>query len=59
MELKNAEVTLDEAYVNKVFQSQLRLDSLKLNGFFIKRPEAFIEEVVNDNYLKPDFLQYF
>lgn len=59
MELKNAEVTLDEAYGNKVFQSQLRLDSLKLNGFFIKRPEAFIEEVVNDNYLKPDFLQYF
>ncbi|WP_405294236.1 N-6 DNA methylase [Methanobrevibacter sp.] len=58
-ELKSKKISISEAYRSGIFQSEISLDLLKLNGFFIKKPEAFIEEVVNANYLKPGFLQEF
>ena len=59
MELKDKELTIDEAYKEKGYQDQLIFDSLKLNGFYIKSSEAFIEEVVSSNYQKPGFLPDF
>ncbi len=58
-ELKDKELTIDEAYKNMPYQEQLIFDSLKLNGFYIKKSEAFIEEVVNSNYHKKGFLNEF
>ena len=59
IELKDKELTIDEAYKNRLCQDQLVFDSLKLNGFYIKSSEAFIEEVVSNNYSKPRFLPDF
>lgn len=63
VELKNKELTIDEAYRDKGYQELLVFDSLKLNGFYIKSSEAFIEDVVYNNYSKsgflPDFLKIF
>ena len=58
-ELKNKELTIDEAYRDGSVLAEINFDSLKLNGFFIKRSEAFIEEVVNNNFSKPGFLPDF
>ena len=57
--LKNKELTIDEAYKNTEFQQDIIFDSLKLNGFYIKNSDSFIEEIVNNNYSKPGFLQDF
>ena len=59
LELRDKELTIDEAYRDKGYQERLLFDSLKLNGFYIKSSEAFIEEVVNSNYSKPGFLPDF
>jgi len=56
--LKSKELTIDEAYRNAEFQQELIFDSLKLNGFYIKNSDAFIEEVAS-NYTKPGFLPDF
>jgi len=58
LNLKSKELTIDEAYKNTEFQQELIFDSLKLNGFYIKNSDSFIEEVVA-NYTKPEFLPYF
>jgi hypothetical protein len=63
LELKDKEVTIDEAYKNDAYQEIISFDALKLYGFYIKKSDAFIEEVVYNNYQKPgflpDFLKYF
>lgn len=59
LELRDKELTIDEAYRDSSVYAELNFDSLKLNGFFLKRSEAFIEEVVNNNYQKPGFLPDF
>lgn len=58
-ELKDKELTIDEAYRNKISYEQLLLDSLKMNGFFIKRSGVFIDEIVNSNLSKYRFLEDF
>lgn len=59
LELSDKELTIDEAYRDKGYQEMLVFDSLKLNGFYIKSSDAFIDEVVSNNYLKPGFIQDF
>lgn len=59
MELRDKELTIDEAYRNRTNYDMLRFDSLKLNGFFIKKSEVFMEEVVTNYYRKPGFLHEF
>lgn len=59
LELKDKELTIDESYKNPAYQEIVSFDALKLYGFYIKRPEAFIDEVVNTNYSKPGFLPDF
>lgn len=58
-ELKDKELTIDEAYRNKISYEQLLLDSLKMNGFFIKRSGVFIDEIINSNLSKYRFLEDF
>ena len=59
LELKDKELTIDESYKNPAYQELISFDALKLYGFYIKKSEAFIDEVVNDNYSKPGFLSDF
>ena len=59
LELKDKELTIDESYKNPAYQELITFDALKLYGFYIKKSEAFIDEVVNDNYSKPGFLPDF
>lgn len=59
LELKNKEVTIDEAYKNDAYQELIAFDALKLYGFYMRNSNAFIEEVVNNNYTKPGFLPDF
>lgn len=59
LELKDKEVTIDEAYQNDAYTEIIEFDSLKLNGFYIKRSEVFIEEVVTNYYMKPGFIEEF
>ncbi|MBE6499024.1 MAG: hypothetical protein E7Z80_00550 [Methanobrevibacter thaueri] len=59
LELKNKEVTIDEAYDNKHYQEILSYDILKLYGFHIKNSNAFIEDVINKYYNSPKFLSVF
>lgn len=59
LELKDKELTIDESYRNPAYQEIVSFDALKLYGYYIKRPEAFIDEVVNNNYSKPGFLPDF
>ena len=58
LNLKNKELTIDEAYENKEFSEELIFDSLKMNGFYIKKSDAFIEEVAS-NYTNSGFLTDF
>ena len=59
LELKDKELTIDESYKNPAYQEIISFDALKLYGYYIKRSEAFIDEVVNNNYPKPGFLPDF
>ena len=59
LELKDKELTIDESYKNPAYQEIISFDALKLYGFYIKKSEAFIDEVVNTNYSKPGFLPDF
>jgi type I restriction enzyme M protein len=58
-ELKNRELTIDEAYENESYQEMLSFDILKLYGFYIKKPEAFMDEVINASNSKKEFLADF
>ncbi len=58
-ELKDKELTIDEAYRNKISYEQLLFDSLHMNGFFIKKSDAFIDELVNSKTSKRRFLEEF
>ena len=59
LELKDKELTIDESYKNPAYQEIITFDALKLYGFYIKKSDAFIDEVVTNNYMKPGFLPDF
>ena len=59
LELKDKELTIDESYRIPAYQERISFDSLKLYGYYITKSEAFIDEIVNNNYSKPGFLPDF
>ena len=59
MTLQDKEMTLDEAYASNYYQEVLKEDSMKLYGFHIEKPEAFIDEVINNEYSDRFFLSKF
>ena len=59
MTLQDKEMTLDEAYVSNYYQEVLKEDAMKLYGFHIEKPEAFIDEVINNDYSDRFFLSNF
>ena len=59
MVLQDKEMTLDEAFANDYQRMMLKDDSLRLFGFFIQNPEAFLDEVMNNSYTDRFFLSNF
>ena len=60
MVLNDEELTFDEAYKDGYRQELLKLDCLKLFGYYIDSPDAFIDEVINNrNLSEAEFLPYF
>lgn len=59
MLLQNKEMTLDEAYKSNYYQEVLKEDAMHSYGFHIEKPEAFIDEVINNRYSDRFFLSDF
>lgn len=59
MTLEDKEMTLDEAYDSNYYQEVLKEDSMHLYGFHIEKPDAFIDEVINNSYSDRFFLSEF
>nr|WP_294999606.1 N-6 DNA methylase [uncultured Methanobrevibacter sp.] len=59
MALQDKEMTLDEAYKSNYYQEVLKEDSMHLYGFHIEKPDAFIDEVINNFYSDRFFLSEF
>ena len=59
MVLQDKEMTLDEAYKSNYYREVLKEDSMHLYGFHIEKPDAFIDEVINNSYSDRFFLSRF
>ena len=59
LELKDKEMTIDEAYADKQYMETITYDILKLYGYHINRSDAFIDDVINNHFSKKDFLTAF
>lgn len=59
MTLEDKEMILDEAYDSNYYQEVLKEDSMHLYGFHIEKPDAFIDEVINNSYSDRFFLSEF
>ena len=58
-EIKDEELTLDEAYKFKKYQNNFKSNALNIFGFYIKDPQAFFDEIINNNFNDISFLQDF
>ena len=57
--IQNKEVTLDEAYRIGALREEFRQDAFHMYGYFIKSPDAFFDEVMNNHFTKDDFFRAF
>lgn len=61
--IEDKELTLDEAYRTSKYQVSFREDALKMFGYYIEKPDAFIDEIINnkhdDNYFFFDYFDKF
>ena len=54
--IEDKEITLDEAFENPRIASELESNALNMFGYHIKKPSAFIDEVINASYQDKWFL---
>ena len=57
--IEKKEITLDEAFENPRIRSELESDALKMFGYHIRKPSAFIDEVISVAYQDRWFLPGF
>lgn len=57
--LKDKELTLDEAYRSKIYPDLFKESSLKLFGYYMDKPDAFMDEILNNNYDDEEFFSEF
>lgn len=57
--LQEREMTLDEAYDNPKCVMEFRSDAYHLNGYYIEKSDAFIDEVINSRFESETFLKDF
>lgn len=58
-ELQTQEVTLDEAYKIGLVKSEFKRDADNMFGYFIEKPDAFFDEVMNNHFTSKDFFTQF
>ena len=57
--IQDEEYTLDEAYRSLNFNAEFRNDAFHMFGYFIEKPDAFFDEVVNTKFNENTFLRHF
>lgn len=57
--IQDEEYTLDEAYRSLNFNAEFRNDAFHMFGYFIEKPDAFFDEVVNTKFNENTFLRQF
>ncbi|WP_458453789.1 N-6 DNA methylase [Methanobrevibacter sp.] len=57
--MQDKEMTLDEAYGDEHYRELFKDDAFHLYGFHIEKPEAFLDEVINNSYSDRFFLTDF
>ena len=57
--IQDEEYTLDEAYRSLNFNAEFRNDAFHMFGYFIEKPDAFFDEVVNTKFNENAFLRQF
>lgn len=57
--IEDKAITLDEAYKNGQSMELLRQDAFEMFGYFIKSPDFFIDEVINNSYSERFFIHTF
>lgn len=57
--VEDQEMTLDEAFRDEYLQMKFRNDALQMFGYYINRPDAFIDEVINESYQERFFIPNF
>ena len=57
--VEDQEMTLDEAVRDEYLQMKFRNDALQMFGYYINRPDAFIDEVINESYQERFFIPNF
>ena len=57
--IEDKEITLDEAFSDSYYQEMFRDDAFHMFGYYINKPEAYIDEVINAKYQERFFLSSF
>ena len=57
--VEDKEITLDEAFRDPYYQEVFRNDAFHMFGYYINKPEAYIDEVINNEYPERFFLTSF
>ena len=59
LELENEELTLDEAYKIRKFYEDFKDDAFHMHGYFIKKSDAFMDDVIFNKFNDETFLRQF
>ncbi len=57
--IEDKEITLDEAFIDPYYQEVFKNDAFHMFGYYINKPEAYIDEVINTKYPERFFLSSF
>ena len=58
-EISDEELTFDEAYEIPDYQKNFKTNALNIFGYYIEKPQAFFDEIINNCFLKDSFLKEF
>uniref|UniRef100_UPI003865F365 hypothetical protein n=1 Tax=Methanobrevibacter sp. TaxID=66852 RepID=UPI003865F365 len=57
--IEDKPITLDEAFGNEECQRQFKADAFNMFGYYIPKPELFLDELINEKYSESFFIHEF
>ena len=57
--IEDKPITLDEAFRNEECQRQFKADAFNMFGYYIPKPELFLDELINEKYSESFFIHEF
>lgn len=57
--IEDKEITFDETFMDSYYTEVFRNDAFKMFGYYINKPEAYIDEVINTQYNESFFISSF